>query len=227
VALAQRVKRLEEKLRDVRRPSMANLSDDDEDCLDIVTICMPLTGGCCSPTYHDVEATAAWKRGWELHKKLYPITPVYLDPLSGKRTYAFSPFEKLNKREPIDGDVLRYSDLLADFESEVAVIDCMYNVLLAEVWQRKIPHLPYPLRWEGDTLFLRTRQRPSQDIAWKPAMEIDQEHPRFIWSLIERHDLGKTEHELARAQMPITPAVVFVVDAQGYRLTPHQIAYES
>ncbi len=66
-----------------------------------------------APSCHDIEATAAYKRGRELRNVLYgPIIPAHLDEHIKRYTRASGEFELVFGREPKAGDMLRYEEVL-------------------------------------------------------------------------------------------------------------------
>lgn len=211
--MLQRVKKLEERMRNTCAAPAGELSQEDQDCLDIVEIAMKVNGA-ANPNYHDIEATLAWKRGWEIHQRLYPITPVHLDPLFGKldKCQAFYSFAAVHGRDPLEGDVLAYEDVVRVFTNEVH--SCLYNQLLHDAWERQIKNLPYPLKSLNGLLYLRTSDPRTGDVKWEEHHDFVQDHPQYRWRRVEE-DLGRDKTVLARVHLPITPVVVFCIDSEG------------
>src|ERR1700720_1523029 len=91
------------------KPHKGELSQEDKDALTLYHL-VPLLTSPMSPSYPELEATAAYKRGKEVEERLHgPVTPGFPEPSIG--TAALS-FEMRFGREPVAGDVLRYQDVL-------------------------------------------------------------------------------------------------------------------
>lgn len=107
------------------------------------------------PTYHEVEPTAIYARGQALRDKRYgPIIACHLDDHHKRYTRASGEFELAFGREPRKGDMLRCEHLALIHSPENHSI---HLGKIIEAWQRQLPHLTCPLRFEDGRLFKRLR----------------------------------------------------------------------
>lgn len=165
------------------------LSQEDDDALTLYGFTCLLTSR-MSPSYAELEQTAAYKRGKEVHG---PIIPGLPGPSIG--TAALS-FQMRFGREPVAGDVLRYQD--------VFVCDLvMYNTFIP-AWCRQIPELPCPLKVENGHLFYRQDPKYNDGQEWNGPDEGTLSH----WSCVEAEANGGTYPP--DKDTPTNPAVVFV-----------------
>jgi hypothetical protein len=87
------LKRLEQAEESAKELSPIQLSSFDEDVLAIYSA-MSYLDATMYPTYHEVESTAAYKRGQELRDALYgPIVPAHDDEHLKRYTRASGEFE--------------------------------------------------------------------------------------------------------------------------------------
>jgi len=147
------LKRRVEKLEQCQLAHRPNHSTQfDEDALAIYSAVSYLDAT-MAPTYHDVEPTAAYVRGKELRNALYgPIIPADLDEHLKRYTRASGEFELAFGREPHSGDILRYEHVARMHSAE------NYSRLfgrIVEAWQRQLPRLTCPLRFEEGQLLRR------------------------------------------------------------------------
>jgi len=145
---------LKRRVEELERRKVATrcgpLTQFDEDALAIYNS-MSYLDATLSPPYHDVETTAAYKRGRELRDALYgPIIPAYLDEHIKRYTRASGEFELAFGREPKAGDILRYERLALMHSSENYARQLGRMI---EAWQRQFPQLTCPLRFEDGRLF--------------------------------------------------------------------------
>jgi hypothetical protein len=148
------LKRLEKAEESAKALSPLRLSPFDEDALAIYSV-MSYLDATIEPSYHDVEPTAAYVRGQELRDALYgPIIPAYLDEHLKRYTRASGEFELAFGREPKTGDILSLK--------HVARVHSPENYLrefrrLTGAWERQLPQLTCPLKFEDGRLFRRLR----------------------------------------------------------------------
>ena len=194
--LKRRVEGLERRL--AKRPSQSIQFD--EDALAIYKS-MSYLDATMDPTYHDVEPTAAYKRGSELRDALYgPIIPAHLDKHIKRYTRASGEFELVFGREPKAGDILRYEHLALMHSSENYARQLGRMI---EAWQRQLPHLACPLKFEDGRLF---RRLAPQSRGAKPKWEEDiRIQPDVRWLKIPEV-FANTDFETMRT----TSALVFL-----------------
>ncbi len=164
------LKRLEKAEEAAKALSPIELSAFDEDALAIYSA-MSYLDATMEPSYHDVEPTAAYVRGQELRDALYgPIIPAYLDEHLKRYTRASGEFELAFGREPKAGDILSLKHVARVHSSENYLRELGRFI---EAWQRQLPHLTCPLRFEDGRLFRKSRQascmasRDSKRCWWK------------------------------------------------------------
>jgi len=149
--LKRRVEELE-RLQLSPRPRFSRQFDDDALAIYNSEAYLDAT---MEPSYHDIESTAIYARGQTLRDKLYgPIIPCHLDDHHKRYTRASGEFELAFGREPKEGDMLRYEHLALMHSPENHAI---HFGKLIEAWQRQLPELTCPLRFEGGRLFRRHR----------------------------------------------------------------------
>jgi len=160
--LKRRVEELERRQVASRRGPLTQF---DEDALAIYNSTSYLDAT-LSPTYDDVEPTAAYKRGKELRNTLYgPIIPAHLDEHLKRYTRASGEFELAFGREPNVGDMLRYEDLL--LMHSTANYAHQFGRMI-EAWQRQFPQLTCPLKFEDGRLFRRLApERRGAESKWE------------------------------------------------------------
>jgi hypothetical protein len=91
-------------------------------------------------------------RGRELVRKT--IVPAHEDPKWNQRTAASSRFVHCFNREPAEGDLLRWEHVRVINGPEFNLDKYQAQI---EAWNRQLPHLPCPLKFENDRLFKRLR----------------------------------------------------------------------
>ena len=153
------------------------------------------------PTYHEVEPTAIYARGEELRNKIYgPIIPAHLDQRLKRYTKASGEFELAFGREPKAGDVLCYQHLELTHSPEN--LSSHFGKLIA-AWQRQLPHLPCPLKFEIGGLFRRLRpERRNEPAKWEEDFTVQ---PEIRWLKIPEV-ISNTDIDA----MLTIPAVVFL-----------------
>jgi hypothetical protein len=148
------LKRLEKAEEGAKALSPIQLSPSDEDALAIYSA-MSYLDATMSPTYHDVEPTAVYVRGEDLRNAIYgPIIPANLDEHLKRYTRASGEFELAFGREPKAGDMLRFEQV-AQMHSSQNYSREFRRII--EAWQRRLPQLTCPLRFEDGRLFRRLR----------------------------------------------------------------------
>jgi hypothetical protein len=172
----------------------------DEDALAIYTG-IGYLDATVDPDSHEVTPTAVYARGQALRDALYgPTVPVYLDPHIKRYTRASGEFELAFGREPKAGDILRDQHVILMHNPEVYA---NHFGRLAEAWQRQLPHLTCPLKFEEGRLLRRLKPaRRGEPSEWEEDYKIK---PLDRWLTIPEV-LSNTDFE---AGLTI-PAVVFV-----------------
>jgi len=193
-------KRLERAEESAKALSPLQLSPFDEDALAIYSM-MSYLDATMEPTYHEVQPTAAYMRGRELRDALYgPIIPATLDEHLKRYTRASGEFELAFGREPKAGDILRME--------HVARIHSLENYSrefgrVIDAWQRQLPQITCPLKFEDGRLFRRLRpDRLGEMPAWEEDLRIQ---PEERWLSI-REVLSNTDFEA----MTTISAVIFL-----------------
>lgn len=144
-----------------------------------------------------------------MRDKLYgPIIPAYLDEHIKRYTRASGEFEFAFGREPKPGDILRYEHLAQMHSPEVHTI---HFGKLIDAWQRQLPDLTCPLKFEDGRLFRRhTPEKRGEESKWKEDITIQ---PDVRWLEIPEV-FSHTDFEA----MLTIPAVTF----QGVGGVKHQ-----
>jgi hypothetical protein len=159
------------------------LSQYDADCLRVYQVTGWLTAG-MNPNYHDVEHTAFYKRGSELHDMLYgPVIPYHLNAKAQRANRASIAFESIHGREPVVGDILRYEEV------ERANSPELYESVVKDfekAWKRRLPDLRFPFRCEDGKLYRRCRGH-GVTATWEEDQEIQ---ARWRWYGIEAEAVG-------------------------------------
>ena len=153
------------------------------------------------PTYHDVEPSGIYARGKELHNRIYgPIIPAHLDQRLKRYTRASGEFELAFGREPKAGDVLCYQHL--EMTHSLENLSSHFGELMA-AWQRQLPHLTCPLKFENGGLFRRLRtERRDEPANWEEDVTVQ---PEIRWLRIPEV-ISNTDIDA----MLTIPAVVFL-----------------
>ncbi len=153
------------------------------------------------PTYHDVEPTPTYIRGRDLREKIFgPIIPAHLDQRLKRYTRASGEFELAFGREPRTGDVLCYQYLALTHSPEN--LSSHFGKLTA-AWQRQLPHLTCPLKFENGGLFRRLRpERRDEPAKWEEDVTVQ---PEIRWLKIPEV-ISNTDIDA----MLTIPAVVFL-----------------
>jgi hypothetical protein len=130
-----------------------------------------------APSYSDVEPSAAYARGKELHNTLYgPIIPAYLDEHSKRYTRASGEFELAFGREPRSGDMLRFEDVYMMHSPDN--YSRQFGSFV-EAWRRQLPQLTCPLKFEDGRLLRRLApERRGEQPKWE---EDDRIQPDVRW----------------------------------------------
>jgi hypothetical protein len=194
------LKRLEKAEVAAKELSPIHLSQFDEDALSIYSA-MSYLDATLSPTYHDVEPTAAYVRGQELRDAIYgPIIPAHQNEHLKRYTRASGEFELAFGREPRIGDILCYEHLAWMHSSEN--YSRIFGRLIA-AWQRQLPRLTCPLKFEDGKLFRRiSPNRRGEMPTWEEDVRIQ---PEERWLSI-REVLLNTDFEA----MSTPSAIVFL-----------------
>jgi hypothetical protein len=164
------LKRLEKAEKAAKALSPVQLSPFDEDALAIYSA-MSYLDATLSPTYHEVEPTAAYVRGEELRNTIYgPIIPANLDEHLKRYTRTSGEFELAFGREPREGDKLCYEHVARMHSSENYSRE--FGRII-EAWQRQLPHLTCPLKFDDGRLFRRLApERRGEESKWEEDVRI-------------------------------------------------------
>jgi hypothetical protein len=170
--LKRRVEELERQL--AQRPGYSVQFD--EDALAIYNS-MSYLDATLAPTYDDVQPTPVYARGRELRNARYgPIIPAHFDGHIKRYTRASGEFELAFGREPKAGDMLRFEDVLVLHSTENYARQLGRMI---EAWQRQLPHLTCPLKFEDGRLFRRlTPERRGAEPKWEEDIRIQ---PAVRW----------------------------------------------
>jgi hypothetical protein len=168
--------------READEAKQTELSDEDLDALVVYRESRWLTAR-TSPDHHDLEPLPIYKRGKEVHEAFYgKAIPVHEDPHYQRSTAASFAFELAFHKEPEPGDILRYTDVQANYAQSIADVP-----FFTEMWKQRLPNLPCPLRIEGDKLFCRMKpERGGEEPYWEPHYRT----PEYDWWRIECEALG-------------------------------------
>ena len=193
-------KRLEKAEESAKALSPIHLSPFDEDALAIYSA-MSYLDATMDPAYHEVEPTAAYKRGQELRDALYGrIIPGHDDEHLRRYTRASGEFELAFGREPVAGDILRRVHLELMYSPQNYAREFGRFI---EAWQRRLPALTCPLKFEDGRLFRRQRHEKLGAIPqWEEDVRIQ---PEERWVSI-REVLASA----AIDSMTVVSAVVFL-----------------
>lgn len=196
-ALLKRLERAEEVAEEL---APIQLSQFDEDALAIYSS-MAYLDTTMAPTYDDIEPTAAYARGKELRDALWgPIIPTYLNDHLKRYSRASGEFELAFGREPQAGDILRYEHVARMHSSENYSRQFGRAI---EAWQRQLPRLTCPLKFEEGRLLRRLRpEKRGAEPIWKEDVRIQ---PEERWITIPEV-LSNSDFE----EMFIISAVVFL-----------------
>src|SRR5262249_38097637 len=127
------------------------------------------------PTYHDVEPTEVYRRRKEVRDALYgPIVPTHLNEHLKRYTRASGEFELAFDREPGIGDVLRYKTVVLMHRPDI--YSSHFGAFL-QAWQRQLPHLTCPLKFEDGRLLRRQKpETQGMEAVWKEDVRIQPEN---------------------------------------------------
>ncbi len=193
--------------------TIKRLSPYDADCLTNYCMTVYIHAG-VDPDYKVVEPTEVYRRGKELHDRIYgPIVPPHLDPEDKRRTMASIFFSDIKGRQPEPGDILRYEEIAEiycgeGFKREIKEFE--------QAWARRMPDLPCPLKFENGRLYYRSTDSKPKG-AW---VEHHMADPRFWWDSIEDEVLGRQSNgrtEFEPDWRPTISAVVFLESEDGIR----------
>jgi hypothetical protein len=143
----------------------------------------PRCGWHAQPNGWDLQGNPVYERGWELRQKCHPIIPAHLDEHLKRWTRESGQFELAFGREPECGDILRYEQVARINDSRLIETHCY---VFTEAWNRQLPELPCPKKFEGGRLFIRSvrRVQSQQEEAWVDNIDVQ---PKAIWREFERY----------------------------------------
>ena len=182
------LKRLEKAEAVAKSLAPLELSPFDEDAL-VIYSAMGYIDATLEPSYDVLQPTKVYIRGEELRNILYgPITPVHEDEHIKRYTRTSGEFELALGREPKDGDILTYE--------HVAQVHSTENYSrefgrVIEAWQRRLPDLTCPLKYEEGKLFRRLRPYRRDELpTWEEDLRIQwQERWLSIPAVLSGSDL--------------------------------------
>lgn len=178
------------------------LSDDDLDAL-VLHGGVVYLGGPMKPNHQDLELTAIYRRGRELHEKRFgPVIPAHEDLSLQRATSASLQFERVFGREPHIGDVLHYEDVARKYGPDAN--EMTYGPFI-EAWERQLPVMPCPLKLESGKLFYRTVLDAGE--RWEEEVSVQ---PQNIWRVVEMDALGTHSDRLPSGPTPSIDAVEFL-----------------
>jgi hypothetical protein len=169
------------------------LSQEDEDALTLYNGACLLTSP-MSPSYPELEATAAYRQGKEVYERLHgPVIPGLPPPSIG---FAALFFQHIFGREPVPGDVLSYQDVFC--------CDLLRYTLFITAWHHQIPELLCPLKVENDHLFYHQNPKYNDGQEWGGP----DERALGDWCCVVSEATGVV---YVRAKdVPTIPAVIFL-----------------
>ena len=139
----------------------------DEDAVQLYDMAFELHGQ-VHPDWRTIREAPIGIRGEELQRQKYgPIIPVHECPGWSQWTHSSSEFRHCFNREPVEGDLLRWEHVRAMRGPEINEIKFGDQI---EAWQRQLPHLPCPLKFEEGRLFKRQRNGDwfeAVDVSWR------------------------------------------------------------
>jgi hypothetical protein len=155
-----------------------------------------------SPDSRDLAATAAYRRGQELYEQRHgPPVPAHLDLHQQRFSHASGQFELAFGREARSGDVLLFEDVQI---THSPAVNGFHFGRFIEAWQRCIPDLPCPLKFEDGRVFLRLNPKYNDGVEWEESIE---ERPEWAWRWVEEEATGELP-ELR--DIPTIAGVVFL-----------------
>lgn len=172
--IQRRIERLTRQLSArLSKPRPESLSRFDEDALTIYCS-QTYMNACMTPTYSDIESTQIYSRGKELRNAIYgPIIPAYQSEHLKRYTRASGEFELAICRGPKVGDILRLQHLRRMHST--GIYARLFEKLNA-AWQRRLPQLPCPLKFEDGRLFRRLKpNKRGEEPTWEEDVSIDAE----------------------------------------------------
>jgi hypothetical protein len=178
------------------------LSDDDLDALVLYAGAFCLDAR-MKPNYRELEATAAYQRGAELYRLRRGLTLLaHVDQHLERSTLASLAFESVNGREPREGDLLSYEDVVKDRSVE-------FFAAFIDAWERRLPGIVCPLKLQDGELYFRTRGDGDGEM-WHGKIDAD---PEARWRAVQC-DAGGNESG-AREDMATVPIIRFLGVVNG------------
>jgi hypothetical protein len=175
----------------------SDLSDDDRNALVLFAGAVFLDAR-MTPSYRELECTAAYQRGAELCRmRRGPTLPAHLDQHLERISIASLEFESVNEREPRAGDVLSYEDVAREQRAE-------FFAAFINAWDRRLPGLVCPLKLENGDLHFRTLGDGSGEL-WRQKTDAG---PQARWRAVQRDAAGN--ESAAHEDMPTVPGVRFL-----------------
>ena len=162
-----------------------------------------------SPSYRELEITAAYQRGAELCRlRRGPTLLAHLDQHLERSSPASLEFESVNGREPKAGDRLSFEDMARDRSAE-------FFAAFINAWNRRLPDLVCPLKLQDGELYFRALRDGSGEV-WQEKID---DGPQARWRTVERDATRKEPGTLEG--IPTVPGVRFLgVLAGKHRCKP-------
>jgi hypothetical protein len=178
------------------------LSDDDLDALVLYAGAVYLDAR-MTPSYRELEATAAYQRGAELYRlRRGPTLPAHLDQHLERSSPSSLAFESVNGREPKAGDRLSFEEVAGDRSVE-------FFAAFTKAWGRRLPGLVCPLKLQDGELCFRTLGDGGGEV-WQEKTDVGQQ---ARWKTVEWDATGNESGTLEDS--PPVAAVGFLGVVNG------------
>jgi hypothetical protein len=175
---------------------MQEMTPYDSDCFLICSM-MDCVNYQHSPNCSDIHDSEVYKRGWELHNKMYPIIPFHLNPFyKNESRYircsdAYGVFHALRQRLPFAGDMLHREEVTSVWGVEIVAEDVAH---FQAAWKRRFPQFRCPMKFEQGKKWLRLAESKRGEDSWE---EYDSPCTApEIWASIEAEALGAKAPEI-------------------------------
>jgi hypothetical protein len=194
----------EKKAAGISRGPFFNMSDDDLHALILYGGAVYLDAT-MTPSYRQLETTSAYQRGAELFRmRRGPIRLAHLDEQLQRSSPASLAFESVNDREPREGGLLSYDDVVRDSGANTPIFSAFINA-----WNRRLPGLACPLKLENGELYFRTLDDGSGEV-WQQKTDVS---PQGRWKTVQSDATGK--ESAAFEDVPPVLAVIFLGVVNG------------
>ena len=149
---------------------------------------------------------------------MWPHRPAYQDPKWNQRTNASTEFEYCFCREPVKGDLLRWEHVRVMRGPELNEAKFRAQI---DAWERRLPQLSCPLKFEDGRLFKRQRDGEwfeAVDVSWSAhwwGVECDARSAPEEWAYGTCPELWSDPDPDPLARMPSIVAVTFLGVIEG------------